>query len=90
MLKFVWQKLVKYWQAPTFCRLLYFVAFHHGGPVQTGWYSAGESPHIKAGQPAATGQSIGDCMRWRQHLQEENTREIREKPATANFSGPKQ
>jgi hypothetical protein len=29
-------------------------------------------------------------MRWRQHLQEENNNEVREKPATADFVGPKQ
>ncbi len=46
----VWQKSVKSWQAPTFCRHQYFVSFCHGGPVQPGWDSAGESPPIKAGR----------------------------------------
>jgi len=26
-----------------------FDHFEHGGPVQTGWYSTGDSPPIKAG-----------------------------------------
>jgi len=48
-------KLVKSWRAPTFCRSMpIFLTFLHGGPVQIGRYSAGGSPPIKAGQPAAT------------------------------------
>ncbi len=39
--------------------------------------------------PASCNQSLGDCMRWRQHLQEEHQRGLG-KPATADFAAPKQ
>ncbi len=50
----VWQKLVKSWQAPIFCRRQYLWRFLHSGLVQISRYSAGESPPIKAGWPVAT------------------------------------
>ncbi len=47
-----------------------------------------KSTHIS--WPASCNQSLGDCRMWKQHLQEESTSEVREKPATPDFVGPKQ
>jgi hypothetical protein len=38
-------------------------------------------------QAAVLPQSLGNCMRKGQHLQEENNSEVREKPATALCRG---
>ncbi len=38
-----------------------FVTFLHGGPVQMSRYGAGESPPVKAGQPAATPHLVTAC-----------------------------
>jgi hypothetical protein len=40
-------------------------------------------------QAAVLPQSLGNCMRKGQNLQEENNSEVREKPATEEFAGPK-
>jgi len=52
-------------------------------PEQCGRESAHKS------WPASCNQSFGDFKRWRQHLQEEITSEVREKPATADFARTK-
>ncbi len=60
----VWWKSVKSWHAPIFSWRQHFATFLHGGPVQMSRYSAGESPHKKAGRPAATshlGTAWGDA-----------------------------
>jgi hypothetical protein len=41
-------------------------------------------------QASVLPQSLGNCMRKEQHLQEENNSEVREKPATVYFAGPEQ
>jgi hypothetical protein len=66
-----------------------FVMFLHGGPVQMSRYSAGESPPIKAGRPAATPHLV--TARGEDNIfKSENISEVWEKPATADFAEPKQ
>ncbi len=54
----VWRKLVKSWWAPIFCRRQYLWHFLHSRLLQISRYSAGESPPIKAGRPAATAHLV--------------------------------
>ncbi len=57
----VWQKSVKSRRASIFCRRRYLLSFLHGGPVQISRNSAGESPPIKTGRPAATAHLVTAC-----------------------------